>query len=124
MKATVKQCEECGKRHNPERPHCPQCGQAMSQHQQDRIFGWGCWPFGCGFWIPDDPRRSKDGGLRERKWCCECKGFVPHHFWIYDEKGKRWGDWLCVRCYGSLPEGRENVQKDTPSLSRPARLTV
>ena len=124
-----KECKECGKKHNPARPHCPQCGQAMSHQERDRIFGWGCgtpWTTGCGFWIPNDPRQSK-AGFRERKWCSECKGFTPHHFWIYDEESqrwgkRRWGEWFCVKCYGPLPNGRENVQKDTLLLSRPAHL--
>lgn len=123
-------CKMCQKRHNPDRPHCPNCGQAMVQQQKNRIFGWGCgnqWHNGCCFWMPDEPRRSKDGGLQERNYCLKCHGFVPHHFWIYDEKkecgNQRLGDWFCVKHFGPLPIGRENVQKRTPrTLSSPAHL--
>lgn len=129
----VKHCEVCDKRHDPSRPHCPQCGRAMVQQQRDCIFGWGCgnqWHGGCGFWIPNNPRDCRwwsRGRYREREFCCECAGFVPHHFWIYDEESERWGkmlmgDWFCVKCFGPLPSGRENVQKNTPLLTSPARL--
>ena len=129
----VKQCKECGERHNTERSHCPKCGRAMVRQDRDRIYGWGCgnqWHIGCSFWIPNDPRWSKAGsrsGFVERKYCLECHGFVSHHFWIYDEETQKWGkrrqgDWFCVKCFGPLPEGRENVQKDTPLLNCPARL--
>lgn len=121
----TKLCEQCGEKHNPERPHCPKCGQAMVRQEKDRVIGWGCgnqWQSGCGFWIPRNPRISTDG-YREREFCVECHGFVPHHFWIYDEETKfgklRLGDWFCVKHFGPLPKGRENVQKDTKSLVAP-----
>ena len=117
-------CKVCREKHNPERPHCPQCGLAMVQQQRDRIFGWGCgnqWHSGCYFWIPYDPRQNSD-----RKFCLECHDFVPHHFWIYDGESpcgkRRWGEWFCVECFGPLPVGRENVQKHTRALSSPARF--
>lgn len=122
----TKQCEECGKNHNPERPHCPSCGQAMVYQDRDCVVGWGCgnqWRSGCGFWIPRNPRQSRRYDSLESESCCECKGFTPHHFWIYDEKGGRRGDWFCVKCYGPLPVGRENVQKQTKALKHPAPLT-
>lgn len=129
MKHVTKQCNECGKNHNPERPHCPKCGGAMVHQERDRIYGWGCgnqWYNGCGLWIPNNPRYSKDGA-KERNFCVECKDFVPHHYWIYDHDtndfGKmRVGDWFCVKHFGRLPKGRENVQKSTPALSSPAPI--
>ncbi len=118
----TKLCEVCWVKHNPERPHCPKSGGPMSRRQLDLIPGWGCgtqWAPGCGFWIPENPRESY-----RRKFCCECKNFASHHYWVYDieteDFGKiRVGDWFCVKCFGPLPKGRENVQKSSPNLTKP-----
>ena len=117
----TKHCDECGTKHNLERPHCPSCGRVMVRKQKDCIPGWGCgndWHRGWGFWIPENPRESY-----RRKFCLDCKGFVPHHYWVYDKKtdsGKmRVGDWFCIKHLGRLPAGRENIKNFSNPLPPP-----
>lgn len=72
MSKQLEKCKECGDRHNPERPHCPVCGEAMVREQKAGIPGWGCGKWsgsGCYYrrmvvggpstWISDNPSRQE-----------------------------------------------------------------